>query len=193
MNPGDLRAAHLSGAYDTSPPSCPGCLVQGSMTLVLPERPARVKGLPGVPARWACTACAWEGHGTRMTGSLELHVQVVDPETGNTGCPTVSEAEQCFREQEHMQVKRGGGNTKAKRAPKPGDAWTGARPEQEPPGSRERASTTAKKSVVRTFRFTPEVAAFLEREALLRRVPVQALVDEALADWTQSRYCLELG
>lgn len=164
MNPGDLRAAHLSGAYDTSPPSCPGCLAQGSMTLILPERPAEVDGLEAKPAWWACMACAWEGQGTRIAGSLHLQVQVVDPETGHVGRPTVSEAEQCFREQEHMQVARTGGGAKGRRNPKPGDRELQKRPEQDAPVGRDKASqavTLEKRTVIRTFRLTPSEDALL--------------------------------
>lgn len=195
QEPGTLRQAHLNGyRLDTSLPSCPGCTASGSLSLLQPGRTAPVKGLQSRPDLWGCMKCGWQGYG--LTTPMGIDVRVVDPETGNVGAVGVSEAEQCFREQEHMDVQRGGGGgAKGRRNPKPGDkVEKTARPEQDGAlGGRDRASSVEKRSVVKTFRFTPTAASLLEREALLRRVPVQSIVDEALTAWVESNLCVSLG
>lgn len=178
--------------YDTSPPSCPGCTVSGGLTLLQAGRANPVSGLEARPDLWGCLACGWEGWG--LDTPLGIQVQVLDPETGHVSTPA-SDIQQCWDEQEGMEVERGGGGgAKGRRNPKPGDKRQRGRVEQDSVLlSRDRAVTVERRSVVRTFRFTPTTIAFLEREAQATRVPVQSLLDDALALWAQQRFCVELS
>lgn len=193
QEPGFLRQAHLGGyRLDTSLPSCPGCARSGSLSLLRRGHPSRTKGFPDTPDTWCCLPCGWEGYG--LVTPLGLQVKVVDPETGHVSDP-LGEIQQCWLEQEHMDVARsGGGGAKGRRNPKPGDKPEKGRPEQEGAlVARDRATSVEKRSVVKTFRFTPTAADLLDREALLRRVPVQAIVDEALTEWVERHLCVSLG
>lgn len=150
-------------------------------------------GLQDTPDTWCCIPCGWQGYGVDAPG-LGIQVKVVDPETGHVSDP-MGEIQQCWLEQEHMDVQRGGGGgAKGRRNPKPGEKLEKGRPEQEGTlVARDRASSIEKRSVVKTFRFTPTAADLLEREAHLRRVPVQAIVDEALTEWVERHLCVSLG
>lgn len=191
--PGSLREAHLAGyRLDTSLPSCPGCTRSGSLSLLQRGHKSLVPGIPDTPDKWGCIKCPWEGWGIQE--GLGIRVKVLDPETGHVTEP-MSDIQQCWNEQEHMDVQRGGGGgAKGRRNPKPGDKLEKGRPEQEGAlGGRDRASTVEKRSVVKTFRFTPAAAGLLDREAMLRRVPLQSIVDQALTEWVERHLCVELG
>lgn len=183
--PGHLRQAHLTGyRLDTSLPSCPRCARSGSLTLLRRGHPARAKGLPDTPDTWCCIPCGWEGYGVDAPG-LGLQVKVVDPETGHVSDPA-SDIQQCWLEQVHMDVTRGGGsNAKGRRNPKPGEKRERSRIEQEAaPALKDTAVVTERvetKTEVVEIWLTGEQREALDWAAELSHGSISEVIEERLA------------
>lgn len=96
-----------------------------------------------------------------------------------------SEVLACLAEDQQRGARRGGGGSRAKRQPKPGDLLV-RRPEQEPAGLiRDRAVTCtriATRSIVRSVRLTPAEDVLLHQIASIQGVSVGQVLLGALAD-----------
>lgn len=172
----------MSYRLDTSLPSCPGCARSGSLSLLRRGHPSRTKGFPDTPDTWCCLPCGWEGYG--LVTPLGLQVKVVDPETGHVSDP-LGEIQQCWLEQEHMDVQRGGGGgAKGRRNPKPGDKPEKARPEQEGIIGRDRATITerveTKDEIVEVW-LTLEQRDALDWAAELAHCTISEVIEQRLA------------
>lgn len=185
QNPGDLRQAYLSGyRLDTSLPSCPGCTRSGSLSLLRKGRRATVPGLQDTPDTWCCIPCGWQGYGVDAPG-LGIQVKVVDPETGHVSDP-LGEIQQCWLEQEHMDVRRGGGGgAKGRRNPKPGEKPERSRIEQEAaPALKDTAVITERvetKTEIVEIWLTGEQREALDWSAELEHSTVSEVIEGRLA------------
>lgn len=173
----------MTQPLNTAPLSCPGCIRQGSLTLLQEGRTSLIPGLKDRPALYGCLKCGWEGWETRLQEPSGVSLDGIRVDI-----------QAAWDEQEHMDIPSGGGGgAKGRRQPKPGDKELVKRPEQEPTpptreGIREAITSEARESIL--YKLPAYQKTVMRRAARERGLTLTAIIDQALALWFEREFIL---